>query len=71
MSRRVSKITAVAVLALSLSLQAPAAFAATSRDRVDGPGFITRIVRVIKHVVKGLTPSVLDDVTAWPMPPKP
>ena len=71
MTRRARKLSAVVVLALCLSLQAPAAFAAP-RNRADGPGFIDRIVRVIKHVVKGLTPGVLDETNiAWPTPPKP
>ncbi len=70
MSRRVSKTVAVVVLALSLSLQAPSAFAAARRTD-DGPGFIARIVRVIKNVVKSLAPTVLDETQIWPSPPLP
>lgn len=70
MSRRVSRTVAVVVLALSLSLQAPSAFAAARRAD-DGPGFIARIMRVVKNVVKGLTPRVLDEPQIWPSPPIP
>lgn len=70
MSRRVSKTVAVVVLALSLSLQAPSAFAAARRPD-DGLGFIARIMRVVKNVVKGLTPTILDETQIWPSPPIP
>jgi hypothetical protein len=61
-----------ALFALSLILQTPAAFAAgRERDRDVAPGFVQRIVRTIKQVLKPLKPVSQDDDTALPGPPKP
>jgi hypothetical protein len=69
MSRRV-RIAAVALLALSLVLQTPSASAATRDREVLNPGFIERVIRTVRKVLKPLTPGVQDDVPT-PGPPKP
>lgn len=70
MNRRVRSVVA-ALFALSLVLQAPAAFAARERDRDLTPGFIQRVVRTVKQVLKPLMPSLQDDEAPMPGPPKP
>lgn len=70
MSRRV-RIAAVALLALTLVLQTPSASAATRDREVLNPGFVARVIRTIKKVLKPLTPEVLDDSIVAPNPPKP
>jgi len=69
MSRRVSR-PAAAILALIISLSAPAAFAA-QRDRGIDPSFGSQIVRVIKKFAKKLGIVTQEDLSAWPGPPKP
>jgi hypothetical protein len=70
MSRRVSK-TAIALLALTLVLQVPSAFA-LSRDRAVDPDFgITRIVTFFKKIVRTLVPTKNDDPIDTAQPPKP
>lgn len=74
MSRRVSK-TAVALLAITLVVQTPSAFA-VSRDRAENPDSgITRIVQTVKRIVRNLLPqlSEADPITGitTPSPPKP
>ena len=70
MNRRVRSVVA-ALFALSLVLPAPAAFAARERDRDFTPGFIQRVVRTVKQVLKPFIPTVQDDDTYLPGPPKP
>lgn len=70
MNRRVRSVVA-ALFALSLVLPAPAAFAARERDRDATPGFIQRVVRIVKQVVKPFTSTVQEETTALPGPPKP
>ena len=69
MSRRV-RIAAVALLALSLVLQTPSASAATRDREVFNPGFIERVIRTVKKILKPLTPGVQDEVP-YIGPPKP
>ncbi len=73
MSRRVSKITAVALFALTLSLSTPSAFAAQSRDGGGGPDFGTRIVRIVKNILHhfGLGGIVSNDTITTPGTPVP
>jgi hypothetical protein len=73
MSRRFSRTVATVLLTLCLVLQAPSAFAVPVHrgDDPAGIGWVTRIVRVIKHVVKGLVPAINDETSIWPTPPKP
>lgn len=68
MNRRVRSVVA-ALFALSLVLPAPAAFAARERDR--DAGFIQRVVRTVKQVLKPFIPTVQDDDSFTPGPPKP
>lgn len=70
MNRRVRSVVA-ALFALSLVLPAPGAFAARERDRDSNAGFIQRIVRTVKQVLKPFAPTVHEDDTALPGPPKP
>ena len=71
MNRRVRTVVA-ALFALSLVLQTPAAFAAgRERDRDFTPGFIQRIVKTVKQVLRPFMTTVQDDDTAFPGPPKP
>ncbi|HEY3052490.1 MAG TPA: hypothetical protein VGK04_03790 [Thermoanaerobaculia bacterium] len=69
MSRRVSR-PAAALLALVISLSAPSAFAAASRDRGMDPDIGTRIVKVIKSLAKKFGISTNEDVI-WIGPSKP
>jgi hypothetical protein len=73
MSRRVSKVVVV-ILALTLTLSAPSAFAARRSPVFDGPsGPIERIVEVVKKIVRGFVPGTSDDTpgVVLPTPPKP
>lgn len=70
MNRRVRSVVA-ALFALSLVLPAPAAFAARESDRDVAPGFIQRVVRTVKQVLKPLIVTVQDDEAPMPGPPKP
>ena len=65
---RVSKAAAVVLLALTLSLSAPSAFAAAQRGAIGDPGWGTRIVRIIKSVIHHLIPASLDDFTGTQPP---
>ena len=66
MSRRVNQL-AVALLALSLSLPAPSAFAAR-RDSGDPGSFLDRLERIVKVLKRTFAPSNSSD---WPLPPRP
>jgi hypothetical protein len=69
---RVVRTAVAALFALSLVLQAPAAFAAgRERDRDFSPGFIQRIVKTVKQVLKPFMTTVQDDDEFIPGPPKP
>ena len=71
MTRRVRNVVA-ALFALSLVLQTPAAFAAgRERDRDFSPGFVQRIIKSFKQVLKPFVPQVNDDDEYLPSPPKP
>jgi hypothetical protein len=70
MNRRVRSVVA-ALFALSLVLPAPAAFAARERDRDSSAGFIQRIVRTVRQVLKPFVPAVEEDDSFKPMPPRP
>ena len=70
MNRRVRSVVA-ALFALCLVLQAPAAFAARERDRDFNPGFVQRVVRTVRQVLKPFLPTVQEGDTALPGPPKP
>lgn len=70
MSRRV-RIAVVALFALSLVLQTPSVSAAT-RDRDSfSPGFVQRVIRSVKKVLKPLTPATTGDENPYVAPPKP
>lgn len=69
MNTRVRR-AAVALLAVTLSLNASSVFAA-QRDRQTGPGFMDRIGKLIRKVVKPLVPVSMDDNVPMPGPPKP
>ena len=72
MSRRVSRSIS-AVIALTLILSAPSAFAGYAPPSDEPAGPIARIVRVVKKLVRGFQPSTYnDDVPGviWPTPPK-
>jgi hypothetical protein len=73
MSRRVRKSSAVALLALTLTLSVPSAFAGIRAPTFDGPeGTVERIVRVAKKFVKALKPaSTTEEPSALPRPPIP
>ena len=65
------RIATAALFALSLILQTPSLTAAT-RDRESfAPGFVERVVRNIKKVLKPLAPATLEDSSFFPTPPKP
>lgn len=64
--KRQSSLLAAAVLILCLSFAAPAA--AAVRDPGYEPDYRTRIVRIIKHMVRALGFTSLTD---YPAPPKP
>lgn len=68
MTRRVSRFTAAALFTVVLSLSAPSAFAAPSRDGGWSPDFGTRIVKVLKSFLHHFLPSSLDETMS---PPKP
>lgn len=68
MNRRVRSVVA-ALFSLSLILHAPETFAARERDR--DPGLIQRVVRTVRQVLKPLVPTVQEENTALPSPPKP
>ena len=70
MNRRVRSVVA-ALFALSLVFPAPAAFAARERDRDVSPGFIQRVVSVVRKVLKPVMPTLQDDESPMPGPPKP
>lgn len=71
MNRRVRTVVA-ALFALSLVLQTPAAFAAgRERDRDFSPGFVQRIIRSFKQVLKPFAPQANEDDEYKPTPPRP
>ncbi len=70
MNRRVSK-SAAAILALTLALSAPSAFAAARTPRFDDPASpIERVIRAVKKFVKGFIPATHEEIIT-PSPPKP
>lgn len=73
MNRRVRSVAA-ALFALALLVQSPAAFAARyerDRGRSFEPGFVQRIVKVIKQALKPLGVAVNEDDEYLPTPPRP
>jgi hypothetical protein len=70
MNRRVSK-TVVALLALTLVLQAPAAFAAKRDQGTESWIGVSKIIHVVKKIVRNLAPSANDDDPYVPKPPRP
>jgi len=70
MNHRV-RIATAALFALCLVLQTQSLSAAT-RDRESfAPGFVERVVRNIKKVLKPLAPTTLQDSMPVPLPPRP
>lgn len=68
MNRRLSRPVAAALLTVVLSLSAPSAFAAPSRDGGWDPSFGTRIAHFLKSLVHHFIPGGQSD---WPIPPVP
>ena len=70
MSRCV-RIAAVALLALILVVQTPSVAAATRDREVFSPSFVERVIRLVKKVIKPLSPASNDDEGYQITPPKP
>jgi hypothetical protein len=68
MTRRLSRPVAAALLALTLSLSVPAAFAAPSRDGGWEPSYATRILRIIKTLTQHFGICTHDSLPGVPIP---
>ncbi len=69
MNRRLSRAVIAALFAAVLTLSTPSAFAAHRGEGWGGPDFGTRIVRVLKNLIRHFGVVSQDDIVATP--PKP
>ena len=71
MSRRV-RTSVAALFALSLAFQTPSLSAATRDRDAFSPGFVGKVIRTVKKVLRPLSsPVVQEDQAPYPGPPKP